>query len=136
MLIVSELPANGGAHTNKLQRVIALRDAPLEDCQREYDALLEKLAPQAQAGGGVSSGGGRYFHYFHYFTYFFFISFISFFRPGPERPRTAGSVRPKKPPRLPDKEELRVLRAVVGEMDPARKLDKQVQLGVYAALSY
>ena len=74
MLIVSELPANGGAPANKWQRVVALRDAPLEDCQREYEALLAKLAPQAQAGGGVSSGGGR-------FIFFYFIFFIFYFWP-------------------------------------------------------
>jgi hypothetical protein len=71
MLIVSVLPANGGANANKWQRVVALGDAPLEDCQREYEALLAKLAPQAQAGGGVSSGGGRFIFYF-YFIYFIF----------------------------------------------------------------
>ena len=79
MLIVSVLPANGGAYTKKLQRVVALSDAPLEDCQREYEALLTKLAPQAQAGGGVSSGGGRFIFYLFLFLFFIF---------GPERPRT------------------------------------------------
>ncbi len=80
MLIVSVLPANGGANTNKWQRVVALSDAPLEDCQREYEALLAKLAPQAQAGGGVSSGGGRFIFYF-IFIFLFFISFLFFFWP-------------------------------------------------------
>ena len=65
-----------------------------------------------------------------FFIYFYFYLFLAL------RGRARGSVRPKKPPRLPDKEELRVLRAVVGEVDAARRLDKQVQLCVYEALSY
>ena len=68
---------------------------------------------------------GSFFIYFYF--YFLFLAL---------RGRARGSFRPKKPPRLPDKEELRVLRAVVGEVDAARRLDKQVQLCVYEAFSY